>query len=128
MMMIMKYDIMRKLRSYQLYDLFLDPLEANNLFDGKAYSKKRPIVTGELLRLFNFHNSSLHRAVEEFFGPFIQEEFEKGYQGPEYPTKMWSHYYKVSEIPLFSRDKLNAELRFHKFGLSHKKLQILIRY
>ena len=83
------------LRSYQLYDLYLDPWEANNLFDGKSYSEKRPIVLGELKKYFDYYKGDLHLAVEAFFGPYILEEFEKGYKGPEYPSKMWSKYFKV---------------------------------
>ena len=86
---------------WQLYDLKLDPFEANDLFEvDRIFQLKKvePALSGEVKESYIKHGYNLTAAVEEIFVSYMDQEMSKGYRGPAYPHKMWSTIFqKFSE-------------------------------
>lgn len=85
---------------WQLYDLKLDPFEANDLFEldrkssqGRKVLERQKVeraLSGEVKELYIKYGYNLAAAAVDIFKSYMDLEMAKGYQGPTYPHKMWS--------------------------------------
>ena len=89
--------------SWQLYDLTLDPFEANDIFElernsGHEWQRRKNVqqaLSGDVKELYIKHGYNLTAASVDIFQGYMDHEFSKGYRPPMYPHKLWSKIFSL---------------------------------
>ena len=117
---------------WQLYNLKLDPFEANNLFDFErvqshidlGHQKVELALSGELKESYIKYDYNLTAASIDIFDNYMNLERAKGYQGPLYPHKMWTTIFET-----FATDATNPwyDPFMHHMGFLRPKSRIFAK-